>query len=40
MPEEPDKLMRRMRLPYMHKTAPDVPATARNTGTPPRSCNC
>ncbi|WP_306819958.1 hypothetical protein [Streptomyces sp. CA-210063] len=29
LPEELDKLMRRMRLPYMRKAAPDVLATAR-----------
>lgn len=29
LPEELDGLMRRMRLPYMRKTAPDVLATAR-----------
>ncbi|MFF3748520.1 ATP-binding protein [Streptomyces kronopolitis] len=29
IPEELDKLMRRMRLPYMRKAAPDVLATAR-----------
>ncbi|UUU36661.1 hypothetical protein JIX56_46455 [Streptomyces sp. CA-210063] len=29
LPEEFDKLMRRMRLPYMRKAAPDVLATAR-----------
>ncbi|MFB6632156.1 hypothetical protein ACFCWY_19880 [Streptomyces sp. NPDC056362] len=28
LPEELDKLMRRMRLPYMRKAAPDVLATA------------
>jgi DNA replication protein DnaC len=29
LPDELDKLLRRMRLPYMRKTAPDVLATAR-----------
>lgn len=29
LPEELDRLMRRMRLPYMRKAAPDVLATAR-----------
>jgi DNA replication protein DnaC len=29
LPEELDKLLRRMRLPYLRKTAPDVLATAR-----------
>ena len=29
LPEELDRLLRRMRLPYMRKTAPDVLATAR-----------
>src|SRR5690349_10504465 len=29
LPEELDKLMRRMRLPYMRKAAPDVLATVR-----------
>ncbi|MFI5808825.1 hypothetical protein [Streptomyces sp. NPDC051561] len=29
LPEELDKLMRRMRLPYMRNAAPDVLATAR-----------
>ena len=29
LPEELDKLLRRMRLPYIRKTAPDVLATAR-----------
>ncbi|MEV6115997.1 hypothetical protein AB0L59_26740 [Streptomyces sp. NPDC052109] len=41
LPEELDKLMRRMRLPYMRKAAPDVLATARpRGGIPPRSCGC
>lgn len=29
LPDELDKLLRRMRLPYMRKSAPDVLATAR-----------
>jgi len=29
IPEELDRLLRRMRLPYLRKTAPDVLATAR-----------
>ncbi|MFJ4745323.1 hypothetical protein [Streptomyces sp. NPDC088775] len=41
LPEELDKLMRRMRLPYMRKAAPDVLATAvPNAGIPPRCCGC
>ncbi len=37
LPEELDKLMRRMRLPYMRKAAPDVLATAR-TARPESLC--
>ncbi|WP_240634394.1 MULTISPECIES: hypothetical protein [Streptomyces] len=41
LPEELDRLMRRMRLPYMRKAAPDVLATARaQRWIPPRSCGC
>lgn len=36
LPEELDKLMRRMRLPYMRKAAPDVLATARAQRGPVR----
>ncbi|RKE05119.1 hypothetical protein BX266_7379 [Streptomyces sp. TLI_171] len=42
-PEELDKLMRRMRLPYLRRAAPDVLATARaqrwdSGGTDDRVC--
>ncbi|MDF9803580.1 MULTISPECIES: hypothetical protein [unclassified Streptomyces] len=32
-PEELDRLLQRMRLPYLRKAAPDVLATARRPGT-------
>ena len=39
VPAELEALMRRMRLPYLRKAAPDVLATARaQRWDPPRSC--